>query len=411
MRQLQNIRTAKGRQRILRGTQGELDQDPVARYKESIEGLVDVITDVKNKQPQKPEQFIILDCSRLKASLTDCGTTFIQDIFEHLITESKEDLNTLLGEFTETIEELKTPPTKLEHLKRNKDLYAAVRAKLHVLDARREPIKKKFQYLQDQPDQDTGLAELSDEDKAKLDGLDDAWARFLEGLDEANGIIQRCSAQLKTEVDNSIDDFKKECQDNKKNFQLQAPYTADKGFDNAKAFEKLQEYKGLTAELRAQEEAMKFGLEIFDIEPTAYPEVALVEKEIVQLTEIWEVKRDWDQQWDEWKDIKFYDLDVEEMDDVAVDFQDKCKAFDRDVRDWGVYVALRGGIDAVRDTLPLIRLLRGDAMRERHWKELRFEVKEDFDEGGDEFTLEKVFSLSLLSHREKIEGLAENAGR
>jgi hypothetical protein len=69
---------------------------------------------------------------------------------------------------------------------------------------------------------------------------------------------------------------------------------------------------------------MKFGLEIFDIEPTAYPEVALVEKEIVQLTEIWEVKRDWDQQWDEWKDVGFYELDFEAMDDVAHDFQDKC---------------------------------------------------------------------------------------
>jgi len=49
-----------------------------------------------------------------------------------------------LSEFTETIEELKTPPTKLEHLKKNKDLYNEVRKKLHVLDARREPIKKKF---------------------------------------------------------------------------------------------------------------------------------------------------------------------------------------------------------------------------------------------------------------------------
>lgn len=56
---------------------------------------------------------------------------------------------------------------------------------------------------------------------------------------------------------------------------------------------------------------MKFGLEIFDIEPMAYPEVTLVEREISQLTEIWEVKNDWDKQWEMWKDIKFYDLNIE----------------------------------------------------------------------------------------------------
>lgn len=48
-------------------------------------------------------------------------------------------------------------------------------------------------------------------------------------------------------------------------------------------------------------------------------------------------------------------------------------------------------------------------MRERHWKELRFEVKDDFDETADEFTLEKVFSLGLLGHQEKILELADNA--
>jgi hypothetical protein len=30
--------------------------------------------------------------------------------------------------------------------------------------------------------------------------------------------------------------------------------------------------------------------------------------------------------------------------------------------------------------MPLLVELRADAMRERHWKELRFEVKDDFDE-------------------------------
>jgi hypothetical protein len=241
---------------------------------------VDVMNDVKNKQPQKAEQFIILDCSKLKASLTDSGNQEIADIFAHLIAESKDELNGLLTEFHDTIEELKTQSTKLEHLKKNKDLLAEVKAKLPALEARRDPIKKKFQYIQDNQEAELGLAELSDEDKARLESLDAEWDRFRAGLEEAGGIIQRSCAQLKTEVDSGIEDFKRECQENRKNFAAQAPYAADKGCDNAKAFEKLQEFKGHTSELRAQEEAMKFGLEIFDIEPMAYPEVSLVEKEI-----------------------------------------------------------------------------------------------------------------------------------
>ena len=74
--------------------------------------------------------------------------------------------------------------------------------------------------------------ELTPEEKAKLDGIDESWTTFNDNLDKANVIIKRCHQTLKTEVDNQIEDFKKECQDNKKNFQLNAPYQVDKALGN-----------------------------------------------------------------------------------------------------------------------------------------------------------------------------------
>lgn len=68
---------------------------------------------------------------------------------------------------------------------------------------------------------------------------------------------------------------------------MQAPYQVDKSSDNKAAFDKIQEFKNATQDLRDQEEAMKFGLEIFEIEPTPYPELSTVEKETDLLTKIW----------------------------------------------------------------------------------------------------------------------------
>jgi len=99
---------------------------------------------------------------------------------------------------------------------------------------------------------------------------------------------------------------------------------------------------------------MKFGLEIFDIEPMSYPEVSLVEKEITQLTEIWNIKHEWDKQCGVWKDIKFYDLDIEDMLDVSMDFALKYKALDKEVRDWHVFMFLKNDIEKFTKTLPLI---------------------------------------------------------
>jgi hypothetical protein len=48
-------------------------------------------------------------------------------------------------------------------------------------------------------------------------------------------------------------------------------------------------------------------------------------------------------------------------------------------------------------------------MRNRHWKELRYEVKDDFDEKGEDFTLEYMFKLNLTEYEDKISELTDRA--
>lgn len=48
-------------------------------------------------------------------------------------------------------------------------------------------------------------------------------------------------------------------------------------------------------------------------------------------------------------------------------------------------------------------------MRERHWREVRIEVRDDFDERSPDFTLEKVFNLKLERHAKFLFDLAHNA--
>lgn len=65
---------------------------------------------------------------------------------------------------------------------------------------------------------------------------------------------------------------------------------------------------------------MKFGLDIFEIEPVQYHELAFVEREMNQLGDIWTLKEQWDGEWDAWKVVSFYELLMDDMDDRAVEF-------------------------------------------------------------------------------------------
>lgn len=87
---------------------------------------------------------------------------------------------------------------------------------------------------------------------------------------------------------------------------------------------------------------------------------------------------------------------MDEIDDVASDFLEKIRGLDKDVKNWGVFDVLKNRIELLRNLTPLINALKSEAMRDRHWKELRFEVRKDFDEKSDDFTLEKIFTLDLM---------------
>lgn len=97
------------------------------------------------------------------------------------------------------------------------------------------------------------------------------------------------------------------------------------------------------------------------------------------------------------------------MEDNATEINFKLNDLSKDERKWKASEHTYDTIQNFLNTVPLLQALRDESMRDRHWKELRIEVKEDFDENGQDFTLEKVYSLNLLQHQDKIEEICSHA--
>merc|ERR1712218_726321 len=97
------------------------------------------------------------------------------------------------------------------------------------------------------------------------------------------------------------------------------------------------------------------------------------------------------------------------MGERAADMLFKVEQLSREEKKWKGTEVINERIYTFESTIPLIQYLRDESMRDRHWKELRIEVKEDFEEKGADFTLERVYALNLLAHQDKIEEIYSNA--
>lgn len=198
-------------------------------------------------------------------------------------------------------------------------------------------------------------------------------------------------------------------------FKAEAPYAVEKdgraenSTENNKAFETLAEFRNTTIELRNNEEALKLGLDIFEMEAVPYPEVTIVEKEIEELSNIWSIKKEWDSKWETLKDVQFRDLEVQNMEEDTHDFKARLKELPKEVKEWKVYEFMNAEFVKFIDTMPLIFSLQHESMRARHWKDIRMEVKDDFEEDGEDFNLAKIWSLNLLQYQDKINDTCDNA--
>jgi hypothetical protein len=166
----------------------------------------------------------------------------------------------------ETVDELRQHSGDRLVLKQNRERLTQVRADQGLMEAKIEPIKKKFSFIMDDGNNSNGTIELTDEDKQKLLTLDDCWAKYIKGLAEAQTIINKNYAELKAEMENTMDDFKKEVMDNRQIFKQNAPTTVDKNdeFNNQKALDKLEEFALECANLREKEKDHLIGLDIFE---------------------------------------------------------------------------------------------------------------------------------------------------
>ena len=139
----------------------------------------------------------------------------------------------------------------------------------------------------------TGNFELTDKDKDDLASLDQAWKTFLLGMNEAKDVIRKCLLDFKSTMEDQIEEYKREVESNKKDFNEKAPFLVTPEFEaefNKKAFESIQRFQIDCKRLRDDEEGMQFGLDIFNIERTQYTDLSFVETKNESLLKIWTIK-------------------------------------------------------------------------------------------------------------------------
>ncbi|XP_073510575.1 dynein axonemal heavy chain 2 isoform X2 [Phyllobates terribilis] len=368
----------------------------VSAFDADIARYTELANNVQKQETVQNIQFVLLDCSQLKFALVQHCNEWqnkFTGLLRHMATEKLMELHDYLSNNAERVVK---PPQTLEELSQSLALYDTLQGELSRTEGQILPIHDQFEILK--------KYEVVVEESVlqTLDTLNKAWLSFQQSLIDGEAMLKKSKEKFKTGLIHTADEFKKKSRSLLEEFSDRGPFSSSVGCDPA--LELITTFRDMMDALKEEESSLRSGLGMFKIEHPGSKDIQALEKDLDSLQLVWEATKEWEQNWGEWKSGRFLTLQTEVMENTAQGLYRRLVRLSRELKEknWDVVETAKNRIDQFKRTLPLIVDLRNPALRERHWTQVKQEIQRPFDQGADDFTLERIVELGLDQYVEKI---------
>lgn len=151
------------------------------------------------------------------------------------------------------------------------------------------------------------------------------------------------------------------------------------------------------------------GEELFGLPQTDYPELGQIRKELNLLQKLYKLYNDVIDRVSSYYDIPWNEVDIEEINNELMEFQNRCRKLPKGLKEWPAFHALKKTIDDFNDMCPLLELMANKAMKPRHWQRIMDVTRYIFEFDSEGFSLKNILEAPLLKHKEDIEDICISA--
>ncbi|XP_029769486.1 dynein heavy chain 2, axonemal [Terrapene carolina triunguis] len=366
---------------------------------------MEVANNVQKEETVLNIQFVMLDCSHLKFSVVQHCNEWQNKLTNLLNEMASTQLQELYAYLQENAKKVSRPPQTLEELGQSLQLLDTLQHELPKLEGQIPPIHEQFAILEKyEVTVDEGVLQT-------LGALNSEWLSFQQCILESDVMLKKHKEKFKTGLIHSADDFKKKAQVLLQDFGTKGPFTCAVSCETA--LEQIAVMRQLLATMKDEESTLRSNLGIFKIEQPASKDLQKLEKELDYLQQVWEITKEWEDHWNEWKTGSFKTLQTEVMETTAYGLFRKLNKLSRELKDrnWEIIETSKAKVEQFKRTMPLISDLRNPALRERHWDQVKDLVLRTFDQDAEDFRLENIVELGLDQHVEKISEISASASK
>uniref|UniRef100_A0A670KJQ6 Dynein axonemal heavy chain 2 n=1 Tax=Podarcis muralis TaxID=64176 RepID=A0A670KJQ6_PODMU len=364
---------------------------------------MEVANNVQKEETVLSIQFVLLDCSHLKSAVVQHCNEWQHKLTNLLNEMATSRLRELYAYLQDNAADVSRPPQTLEELSRSLQLHETLQNELPKIEGQIPPIHEQFAILEKYE------VAVEEEVLQLLGELNSEWLAFQQCILDSEAMLKKHKEKFKTGLIHCADDFKKKAQTLLQDFGTNGPFTSALSADAA--LEQIAEMRRLLAQMKEEENTLRSNLGIFKIDQPASKDLQKLERELDYIQQVWEITKEWEVHWNEWKVVSFKTLKTEVMENIAFALFRKLNKLSKELKDrnWEIIETSKSKIEQFKKTMPLITDLRNPALRERHWEQVKDLVLRAFDQDAEDFRLENIIELGLDKHVEKIGEISSSA--
>ncbi|KAK9893078.1 hypothetical protein WA026_023570 [Henosepilachna vigintioctopunctata] len=219
--------------------------------------------------------------------------------------------------------------------------------------------------------------------------------------------LSQLQEPLLKELTEGVEKFKIEVENFDRDFEESGPMIP--GLSAREASDRVLIFQDRFDELWRKYEMYSSGERLFGLEVNEYPALVKRKKEFNLLSKLYGLYLAVNHCIDGYYDILWSDVDIEQILNELIDFQNKCRKLPKALKEWPAYLALKKKIDDFSETCPLLELMTNNAMKDRHWKHLSEVCMYKFDVDNPAFTLKGVMAAPLLQYKDEVEDICIGA--
>lgn len=240
-----------------------------------------------------------------------------------------------------------------------------------------------------------------------VDNLRATFQNLLAGALQAQVKLLDMQPAFQGDLRNNLDNFKQDKIAYVTEYRTAGPMQA--GLTPREASDRLILFQNRFEGMWRRLQTYQSGEELFGLPQTDYPELGQIRKELNLLQKLYKLYNDVIDRVSSYYDIPWNEVDIEEINNELMEFQNRCRKLPKGLKEWPAFHALKKTIDDFNDMCPLLELMANKAMKPRHWQRIMDVTRYIFEFDSEGFSLKNILEAPLLKHKEDIEDICISA--